>query len=248
MVTQNSINNTITDNNFSVNLSTAATTLLSTVEHSDNTSSTSSAAQIVKTGGASGGDPYIRFSISTLTDFSIGIDNSVGDDLKIGPNANPSTGTSSISIDSTSGAVKFAEAFEFPIADGSAGQILITDGVGNLDWGSKGGILPWQENTSGPVSLTAGNGYISNSATRITYNLPVTASLGDVFWICGKGTGGWQVAQNSGQTIHFLSNDTTTGVSGEIESTGQYDVLKLLCITADTDFVVIDSMGNITVV
>lgn len=248
MVTQNSINNTVTDNDFSVNRLGAGVTLRSTVEHSDNTNSASNAEQLIKTGGSSGGDPYVRFNVSGIQDFSIGIDNSVGDDLKIGANANPSTGISSISIDGSSGAVSFAEVFEFPTADGSSGQVLITDGAGNLDWGSKGGILPWQENTTGPVSLTAGNGYISSSATRITYNLPVTTSIGDIFWISGKGTGGWQVAQNSGQTIHFLSNDTTTGVAGEVESTGQYDVIKLLCITADTDFNVIDSQGNITVV
>lgn len=248
MVTQNSINNTVADNDFSVNRSTAGTIVESSVKHSDNTNAASNAEQLIQTGGSSGGDPYIRFNISAVQDFSIGIDNSVGDDLKIGPNADPSTGTSAISVDATTGAVKFSEAFEFPVADGSTGQVLATDGGGNIDWVSQSGILPWQENTGSPVSLVAGNGYIANSATRITYNLPVTASLGDVFWLVGKGTGGWQVAQNSGQTIHFLSNDTTTGVSGEIESTGQYDVVKLLCITTDTDFVVIDSMGNITVV
>jgi hypothetical protein len=66
-----------------------------------------------------------------------------------------------------------------------------------------------------------------------------------VIKIVGKGSGGWKVVQNSGQTIHFGDVDTTAGTGGSLASNNQYDAIELVCITADTDWSVISSQGNI---
>ena len=92
------------------------------------------------------------------------------------------------------------------------------------------------------------NGYITNNAGLVTVTLPDTAALGSVVRLSGKGAGGWLLAQNAGETIHFGNTDTTTGVTGSLASTNQYDAIELVCITANTDWVVISSVGNITVV
>jgi len=78
--------------------------------------------------------------------------------------------------------------------------------------------------------------------------LPATAIFGAVIQVAGKGAGGWKIAQNAGQTIHFGVTDTITGVGGSLASTVRYDCLELLCITANTDFVVTSVVGNLTVV
>lgn len=56
-----------------------------------------------------------------------------------------------------------------------------------------------------------------NSAL-VTASLPSTSSVGDLVWIVGKGVGGWKIAQNAGQKIHFGNQDTTTGAGGHLDS------------------------------
>ena len=64
----------------------------------------------------------------------------------------------------------------------------------------------------------------------------------------GSGAGGWKVAQNASQVIHFLSSNTTTGTSGSLASTTRYDGVELVCSATNTDWVVVSAMGNITIV
>ena len=106
----------------------------------------------------------------------------------------------------------------------------------------------WNEVTGTSSAMAVSNGYIANNAGLVTLTLPATAALGSVIEVSGKGAGGWLIAQNSGQTIHFGNSTTTTGVGGSIASTLQYDTVKILCITANTTWVVLSNVGNLTVV
>ena len=98
MVSQNSTDNTVQDNDFSVNRSAAGTTVQSSTNHTDNTSASSDAKFLVKTGGSSGGDSHINFNVAGTQDYSIGIDNSDSDNLKITDGATPSSGTTYITF------------------------------------------------------------------------------------------------------------------------------------------------------
>lgn len=106
----------------------------------------------------------------------------------------------------------------------------------------------WNEVTGTSANMAVDNGYIANNGSLVTLTLPATAALGSVIEVSGKGAGGWSIAQNSGQTIHYGASNTTTGVGGSLASTLQYDTVRLLCTTANTDFVVLSSVGNLTVV
>src|SRR5690606_41586834 len=92
------------------------------------------------------------------------------------------------------------------------------------------------------------NGYRANNAGLVTLTLPVTAAVGTVIRVAGKGAGGWLIAQNAGQTIHFGVVDTSTGAGGSLASTLQYDSVELLCTVADTEWTVLSVIGNLTVV
>lgn len=111
-----------------------------------------------------------------------------------------------------------------------------------------GGTLPWTEVSGTSQSMAVNNGYILNNVALVTATLPATAAVGDVVIVVGKGAGGFTIAQNAGQTIHFISSDTTTGAGGSLSSTVRYDCVEVVCTTADTDFVVRGSVGNLTVV
>lgn len=110
------------------------------------------------------------------------------------------------------------------------------------------GINNWTEVTdTGPTSMVANNGYSTNNAAQVDLALPSSAAVGTLLQVTGKGAGGWIITQGAGQTIHFIGQDTTTGVGGSLASTVRYDCVTLRCITAGTAWVVEASAGNITV-
>lgn len=114
-----------------------------------------------------------------------------------------------------------------------------------------GGIPSWQDETlSGATEVTAdttmvaGTRYITNkAATRCIMTLPASLSVGDTFQIMGKGATGFRIAQNAGQTIHFGTVSSTTGATGTVDSSQQYDALTLTAIST-TDLTVQGPVGN----
>ena len=111
-----------------------------------------------------------------------------------------------------------------------------------------GGILPWTVVAGTSQTAAINNGYITNNAGLVTVTLPSTAAVGSVVEVAGLGAGGWKVAQNAGQTIHFGNANTTAGTGGSLASTLTYDAIRLLNIVANTDWSVLSVMGNITFV
>jgi hypothetical protein len=69
----------------------------------------------------------------------------------------------------------------FPAATGTADQILVTDGSGNLSFGDVAGGASWQAViTADPANAVAGNGYFVNTTSAaFTITLPTSASIGD---------------------------------------------------------------------
>lgn len=90
--------------------------------------------------------------------------------------------------------------------------------------------------------------YSCNNASLITLTLPGTANLGDKVKITGKGVGGWKVGQNVGQQIHYGNLNTTSGTGGSIASINTFDCIELVCISVNTDWLVHNSQGNLTIV
>jgi hypothetical protein len=103
----------------------------------------------------------------------------------------------------------------------------------------------WSTVSGTTQSAAINNGYIPTNSSLTTITLPSTAVVGSIVAIAGQGSGSWKVAQNSGQTIHFASQNTTTGTGGSLTTTNQYDSIELICVTANTDWVVRSSVGNI---
>jgi hypothetical protein len=133
----------------------------------------------------------------------------------------------------------------------SAGTgVTITNGAGSITVSSSGGGLTWVDVTGITQAMAVNTGYIADNVGLVTMTLPATAAQGTVVAVAGgnSGTGGWKIAQNSGQQINFGKATTTSGTGGSLASTLQYDCVYLLCTTANTNWVVLNSVGNITVV
>jgi len=120
------------------------------------------------------------------------------------------------------------------------------DGQGN--WSTPPLYFMWNEITGTSQSMAPGNGYIANNAGLVTLTLPSVATVGMIVEVCGKGTGGWKIAQNASGVIHFGTSNTTTGTGGYLASIAQYDTIRLICTVANNEWAVLSSQGNITVV
>jgi hypothetical protein len=167
-------------------------------------------------------------------------------------------GTNTLTIDATGGDVFLAGDSGGNVPPDGSGVFNVLGGTGvttvgdigtnTVTWNVTGGGLDWIEVTvTGPTTLAANTGYVTNNAATVNLTLPATIPFGSVIRICGKGAGGWSLGQNAGQTIQFGNVATTTGAGGSIASTQQNDCLELVCITADTDFNVLSSVGVLTV-
>jgi hypothetical protein len=107
----------------------------------------------------------------------------------------------------------------------------------------------WVDVAGTPQALAANSGYVTDhGATKVVYTLPTTCSVGIILEVAGKSSGGWQITQSAGQNINLGNQTTSTGTGGSLSSSNQYDYVKLLCITANLQFLVIGAVGNLTFV
>lgn len=127
--------------------------------------------------------------------------------------------------------------------------ISISGGPGTLTIAAIGGGISWQTTSVNIANMSVNNGYVAISpGGALTLGLPTTAGVGSILRVVLNGATSWQITQAAGQSIRLGSNVTTTGVGGSITSTAQGDCVELLCTVANTTFVVISSVGNLTVV
>jgi len=127
-------------------------------------------------------------------------------------------------------------------------SIVDGDGVsGNPVITATGGGLGFIEVVTTVVVLTVNTVHLLNAGSLLTATLPTVSSTGDIIKIIGKGSSGWEVDQNASQIIHFGTSDTTTGVTGNLESTEQYDSFEMTCTVTNLEWTVTASLGNITV-
>lgn len=108
--------------------------------------------------------------------------------------------------------------------------------------------LPGVSVTGTSQTLAPDTSYRVNNAALCTLTLPATAALDTVIRIIGVGAGGWRIAQNASQQIHFGNLSSTAGASGRLDSTHRRDVVELQCVTANLEWQVISAVGNIDVV
>lgn len=139
-------------------------------------------------------------------------------------------------------------AFQNVSGVGSAGQVLTSNGAGALPtWQAAAADFTWNDVTGASASMAVSNGYAANNAGLVTLTLPAIAAFGAIVEVAGNGAGGWLIAQNAGQAIKFGNSSTTVGVAGSVASTNRYDSIRLLCVTANTTWVALSAIGNLTI-
>lgn len=127
--------------------------------------------------------------------------------------------------------------------------VTIANASGSITISATGGGLTWTVVTGTTQAAVVNAGYIANNAGTVTITLPVTAAVGTVQAVTGMNNAtGWTIAQNAGQQIFFGSSATTSGATGSLSSTKTNDAVFMVCNVANTSWIVLNSVGNITVV
>ncbi len=136
--------------------------------------------------------------------------------------------------------------FTKPVADGTAGQAMVTDGFGNLSFHTFQSFT-WTVIFASQAFM-ANNGYVTNGGGLVTLTLPAVAAVGDTFRVTNVSAAGWLIAQRALQGILIGNVLTTIGVGGSLASTDLGDSVELICVVANLRFVAQSMLGNITVV
>jgi hypothetical protein len=105
----------------------------------------------------------------------------------------------------------------------------------------------WSSVSGTSATLASNNGYIANNASRVSFALPTTAVVGQIFSISGVGAGGWKITQAAGQSIHVGASTTTVGTGGSIASNSAQDSVKIVCTVANTTFNIVSNIGSIVI-
>lgn len=91
-------------------------------------------------------------------------------------------------------------------------------------------------------AVAVNTNYIANGAALVVMALPAIAPQGSEIRVAGKGVGLWQFQANAGQVIYF--GEKTSAVAGSISSSKQRDCMHLVCITANTEWEVLDGQAG----
>ena len=159
------------------------------------------------------------------------------------------TGATATVIQSGTGKVKFnigAVSLFFPVADGTVGQVLKTDGAGNLSFASvdslSGGISNIVEDTTpqlggdldvnGKIIVSASNGNI-----LITPNGTGYIQLDGLRWPTADGSNGYLLQTNGAGQLAWTSagSNTTYNVSTEAGGDIYSEIIRLTGSDASTD-------------
>ena len=108
------------------------------------------------------------------------------------------------------------------------------------------GGISWSIVTA-DANLAINTGTIANKASLCLLALPTTAAVGVVVRVAGMNANFFKVTQAANQYIKFGASTTATGVAGYIQSTATYDAIEMVCIEANVGFMVVSSIGNLTI-
>lgn len=201
-----------------------------------------------KSNGTTGSPFYeniIRYGLGTTSSAIKGF-NSYADNFGTGlafyvnPTATANTETLSMRLNADASA-DFTNSVRASANDGNANTL-----VRNTDLSNYALKTPVFSTAGTSATLVSSGRYIPQNASLTIYTLPTTAAVGDVIFINGKGSGGWRISQNTGQVIHGAT-DTTTGSAGYVGSTARYNSIAIVCVTANTEWIIQSSQGSLTI-
>ena len=134
-----------------------------------------------------------------------------------------------------------------PVQADSNGNINIFGGNGCKTSGTGPGAtvtidvisfgLNWSVITASTKTISVNEGYFANNVSGVSFTLPTTAAVGDLFIVTNISSGGFTILQNALQSIRIGTAVSTIGITGSIASTALGDSVILICSVANTNFI-----------
>ena len=140
----------------------------------------------------------------------------LGGSLDVNGNSIVSVSDGNISITPDGTGKVILDGLSYPTADGTADQVMKTDGSGNITFGEVSGGEQWQTVKTTDFTAVAGEGYFINTTSAVvTMTLPASPSLGDfVTFVDYAGTfdtNNLTIGRNS-QPIQGSATDLTVSI------------------------------------
>jgi hypothetical protein len=160
-----------------------------------------------------------------------------------GPQAAELTEGAGITVTSGSGSIEIAANLEagagVSVTENAGAYVLaanleegdgitITENAGAYVIASTAAPMTWSVVSGNAQTMAVNNAYVAaNNAARVVFTLPTSAALGERMEVRYKGTQGWRVNKNQGQSVVFgeFSADY-------LQSTQSGDALLIECIDA----------------
>ena len=110
-------------------------------------------------------------------------------------------------------------------------------------------VLDIYEEVTGPITIVPCRRYIAyNESVVPILTIPSDFPKGGFFEIVGRGNSLFRVNQSAGQSIYYDGVSTTIGTSGNISTSDTGSVIKIVCLNANTDFMVTTSQNDFILV
>jgi len=145
----------------------------------------------------------------------------LGGNLDVNGNSLVSTSNGDITFTPDGTGKVVISGLNYPTADGTADQVLKTDGSGNLSFTDVSGGTSWQSSIkTSAFTAVAGEGYwINTTSSAVTMTLPASASVGDTIEIVDYartwGTNNVTINQNSLNFQGYSSPNPVYDVDGQ---------------------------------
>lgn len=137
--------------------SVAGTTVVNSVENLDNTNTASHAQLRAVVGGTSGGDPYTLYSITGVTSWEAGVDNSDSDSYKISNNAAGTLGTNDYLRIDASGNLGFNSGYGSAATAYGCRAWVNFNGTGTVAIRASGNVTSITDNGTGNYTVNLTN-------------------------------------------------------------------------------------------
>jgi hypothetical protein len=134
-------------------------------------------------------------------------------------------------------------------ATGSAGQFLVSNGSSaDPTFQTATPQLTVTPVAGTSQAMVVNTNYIANAVGQTTFTLPTTAAVGSIISIVGSAlnTGGWKVTYTTGQIIWGPAGSSTVTTGNASSAAAAAQCMKIMCVVANTTWVIQDNSGTIT--
>ena len=140
-------------------------------------------------------------------------------------------------------------AFQHLASVGTSGQYLVSNGASSLPtFQTATPQLTVTPVAGATQAMTSNNLYIANDASLTTFTLPTSSAVGDIIQILGSAlnSGGWKVTYTTGQIIWGPGGHSTATTGNAATGSAAAQAMNIVCVVANTTWVITSNSGTIT--